>query len=66
MTDLRNSSNHDITSGTTAAKLMFYSMQMDGVKREQTQVRYQINLTDMKIEKTAQKRREAFAGGLRS
>ena len=51
MTDLRNSSNHDITSGTTAAKLMFYSMQMDGVKREQTQVRYQINLTDMKIEK---------------
>ena len=30
---------------------MFYSMQMDGVKREQTQVRYQINLTDMKIEK---------------
>lgn len=51
MTDLRNSSNHDITNGTTASKLMFYSMQMDGVKREQTQVKYQINLMDMKIEK---------------
>lgn len=51
MTDLRNSSNHDIANGTTASKLMFYSMQMDGVKREQTQVKYQINLMDMKIEK---------------
>lgn len=51
MTDLRNNSNHDITNGTTASKLMFYSMQMDGVKREQTQVKYQINLMDMKIEK---------------
>ncbi len=51
MENLRNQSNDDIAKGTTAAKLMFYSMQMDGVKREQTQTKYQINLAEMKIEK---------------
>lgn len=51
MNKLREDSNEEVSKGTTAAKLMFYSMQMDGVKREQTQTRYQINLADMKIEK---------------
>lgn len=51
MNKLRQDSNEEVAKGTTAAKLMFYSMQMDGVKREQTQTRYQINLADMKIEK---------------
>lgn len=51
MDRLRHDSNEEVSKGTTAAKLMFYSMQMDGVKREQTQTKYQINLADMKIEK---------------
>lgn len=51
MNKLRHDSNEEVAKGTTAAKLMFYSMQMDGVKREQTQTRYQINLAEMKIEK---------------
>lgn len=51
MNKLRHDSNEEVAKGTTAAKLMFYSMQMDGVKREQTQTKYQINLADMKIEK---------------
>lgn len=51
MSNLCSNSNEDIAKGTTATKLMFYSMQMDGVKREQTQLKYQINLMDMKIEK---------------
>ncbi len=51
MDKLRHDSNEEVAKGTTAAKLMFYSMQMDGVKREQTQTKYQINLADMKIEK---------------
>lgn len=51
MNRLRHESNEEVSKGTTAAKLMFYSMQMDGVKREQTQTKYQINLTEMKIEK---------------
>ena len=48
---LSNQSQKEIAKGTTASKLMFYSMQMDGIKREETEVRYQINITDMKIEK---------------
>ena len=48
---LSNKSQKEIAKGTTASKLMFYSMQMDGIKREETEVRYQINITDMKIEK---------------
>ena len=51
MDKLRHDSNEEVAKGTTAAKLMFYSMQMDGVKREQTQTKYQINLAEMKIEK---------------
>lgn len=51
MNKLRHDSNEEVAKGTTASKLMFYSMQMDGVKREQTQTRYQINLAEMKIEK---------------
>lgn len=51
MNEIRIKSNGEVAQGTTAAKLMFYSMQMDGIKREQTQLRYQINLMDMKIEK---------------
>lgn len=51
MNNLRKQSNEEVSKGTTASKLMFYSMQMDGVKREQTQTKYQINLADMKIEK---------------
>lgn len=51
MDALSNQSQKEIAKGTTASKLMFYSMQMDGIKREETEVRYQINITDMKIEK---------------
>lgn len=51
MDALSNKSQKEIAKGTTASKLMFYSMQMDGIKREETEVRYQINITDMKIEK---------------
>lgn len=52
---IREKSNEEVAKGTTASKLMFYSMQMDGIKREQTQLRYQINLMDMKIEKQRRK-----------
>lgn len=52
---LSNDSNEEISKGTTALKLMFYSMQMDSVKREQTQVKYEINLMDMKIDKQRRK-----------
>lgn len=55
MNEIREKSNDEVASGTTASKLMFYSMQMDGIKREQTQLRYQINLMDMKIEKQRRK-----------
>ena len=55
MNEIREKSNHEVALGTTASKLMFYSMQMDGIKREQTQLRYQINLMDMKIEKQRRK-----------
>lgn len=52
---IRTKSNEEVARGTTASKLMFFSMQLDGIKREQTQLRYQINLTDMKIEKQRRK-----------
>ncbi|MBQ3566432.1 MAG: flagellar export protein FliJ [Oscillospiraceae bacterium] len=52
---IREKSKEEVARGTTASKLMFYSMQMDGIKREQTQLRYQINLMDMKIEKQRRK-----------
>lgn len=55
MENLRNDSNKEMINGTTASKLMFYSMQMDGVKREQTQTMYQINIAEMKIEKQRRK-----------
>ncbi len=55
MDEIREKSNEEVAKGTTASKLMFYSMQMDGIKREQTQLRYQINLMDMKIEKQRRK-----------
>ena len=37
MDDIRLRSQEEVMKGTTASKLMFYSMQMDGIKREQTQ-----------------------------
>ncbi len=52
---IRVKSKEEVALGTTASKLMFYSMQMDGIKREQTQLKYQINLMDMKIEKQRRK-----------
>ena len=55
MNEIREKSNGEVSQGTTASRLMFYSMQMDGIKREQTQLRYQINLMDMKIEKQRRK-----------
>ena len=55
MDDIRIRSQEEIAKGTTASRLMFYSMQMDGIKREQTQIKYQINLMDMKIEKQRRK-----------
>lgn len=55
MEELRKSSNDEIAKGTTASRLMFYSMQMDGVKRDQTQTTYQINFAEMKIEKQRRK-----------
>lgn len=55
MENLRQGSNSEIAKGTTASKLMFYSMQMDGVKRDQTQTTYQINFAEMKIEKQRRK-----------
>ncbi len=51
MEQLRKDSQEDITKGTTATNLMFYSIQMDGVKRELAQAKYQLNFIDMKIEK---------------
>ena len=50
MDNLRHASNEAVVKGTTASELMFYSMQMDGVKRDQVQTRYQINFADMKID----------------
>ncbi len=41
MDDIRHRSQEEVMQGTTASKLMFYSMQMDGIKREQTQITYQ-------------------------
>lgn len=55
MNQIREKSNQEVANGTTASRLMFFSMQMDGIKREQTQIRYQINLVDMKIEKQRRK-----------
>lgn len=55
MNEIREKSNGEVSQGTTASRLMFYSMQMDGIKREQTQLKYQINLMDMKIEKQRRK-----------
>ena len=55
MDDIRHKSLDAVSKGTTASKLMFYSMQMDGIKREQTEVKYHINLTEMKIEKQRRK-----------
>lgn len=55
MEELRKGSNDEIAKGTTASRLMFYSMQMDGVKRDQTQTTYQINFAEMKIEKQRRK-----------
>lgn len=53
--EIRVASNSEMSRGTTASKLMFYSMQMEGIKREQTQTKYQINLAEMKIEKQRRK-----------
>lgn len=50
MDNLRRTSNEAVAKGTTASELMFYSMQMDGVKRDQVQTRYQINFAEMKID----------------
>ena len=55
MLRLQRESNEEVAKGTTAARLMFYSMQMDGVKREMTQIKYQINFAEMKIEKQIKK-----------
>lgn len=55
MENLRTASNDEISQGTTASRLMYYSMQMDGVKRDQTQTTYQINFAEMKIEKQRRK-----------
>ena len=55
MEEVRIRSGEEVAGGTTASRLMFYSMQMDGIKREQTQLKYQINLMDMKIEKQRRK-----------
>ena len=55
MDDIRRRSQEEVMQGTTASRLMFYSMQMDGIKREQTQLTYQIGLMDMKIEKQRRK-----------
>ncbi len=55
MDDVRVKSVEEVSKGTTAAKLMFFSMQMDGIKREQTQIKYEINIMDMKIEKQRRK-----------
>ena len=55
MEEVRIKSGEEVAKGTTASRLMFYSMQMDGIKREQTQIKYQINLMDMKIEKQRRK-----------
>lgn len=55
MDEIRIRSGEEVAKGTTAAKLMFYSMQMDGIKREQTQIKYEINIMDMKIEKQRRK-----------
>ena len=51
MDQIRDKSNSEVAKGTTAAKLMFFSMQMDGIKREKTEIGYQMNLLDLKIEK---------------
>ncbi len=51
MDGVRRKSGEEVAKGTTASQLMFYSMQMDGIKREQTQLKYNINIVDMKIEK---------------
>lgn len=55
MDEISTKSSEEMSKGTTASKLMFYSMQMDGIKREKTQLKYQINLCDMKIEKQRRK-----------
>ncbi len=55
MEEVREASAKEVAKGTTASRLMFYSMQMDGIKREQTQLKYQIGLMDMKIEKQRRK-----------
>ena len=55
MEDVRVKSGQEVVRGTTAAKLMFFSMQLDGIKREQTQTKYEINIMDMKIEKQRRK-----------
>lgn len=55
MENLRTASNDEISHGTTASRLMYYSMQMDGIKRDQTQTTYQINFAEMKIEKQRRK-----------
>ncbi len=55
MDNLRIASNDEVSRGTTASRLMYYSMQMDGVKRDQTQTTYQINFAEMKIEKQRRK-----------
>ena len=55
MDEIRLKSQDEVMKGTTASRLMFYSMQMDGIKREQTQITYQIGLMDMRIEKQRRK-----------
>lgn len=55
MNEVRIKSGEEVLKGTTAARLMYYSMQMDGIKREQTQIKYEINLMDMRIEKQRRK-----------
>lgn len=48
---LRKDAHDDITKGTTATNLMFYSIQMDGAKREITDTKYLLKMIDMKIDK---------------
>lgn len=55
MDEVREKSNEEMLKGTVASRLMFYSMQIDGIKREKTQIKYQINITEMKIEKQRRK-----------
>lgn len=55
MEELRVESNDVASKGTKASMLMFFRMQMDGITMEKTELKYQINLAEMKIEKQRRK-----------